>query len=269
MTQAKSRRSPKPQKQSHLISAKALRYTVLAAILVFWELAPRLGWTPEVMLAPLSATLLAGIQNFSTFGTALLYTVAELLVALAIAIFLGGACGLLLGGIKALRITILPVLASIYAVPLVILYPVLTAWIGIGPESKVIFGALYGIFPMILATAAGVQTVDAGLLTASHSMGATRAQLMWQVILPASLPSVLSGIRLCSAMAAIGVVVAEMMASTAGIGFLITQNRTMFNTAEVYFGVFLVLVLAGTLDWLVQLIEKHTTDWQPHKQVAL
>ncbi|MGB6104317.1 MAG: ABC transporter permease [Pusillimonas sp.] len=257
------------QRRRYLISPGALRYLVLAGILLFWELAPRLGWTPQVMLAPLSTTLLVGIQNFEVFGINLMFTVAQLFIALGIAISLGGACGLLLGGIKTLRLTILPVVASIYAVPLVILYPVLTAWIGIGPESKVIFGALYGIFPMILATAAGVQTVDANLLTACRSMGATRMQLMLQVMLPASFPSVLSGIRLCTAMAAIGVVVAEMMASTAGIGFLITQNRTMFNTAEVYFGVFLVLVLAGTLDWLVQLAEKHSTNWQPKKQVAI
>jgi len=259
----------KSAKHGYLISPYVLRYLVLLAILAFWEIGPRLGWVPPVMLAPLTTTLKAGIQGYDVFAPALLYTVVELLIALLLAVLVGGALGLLLGGIRGLRITLLPVVASIYAVPLVILYPLLTVWIGIGPESKVIFGALYGVFPMILATAAGVQTVDFGLILAARSMGATRSQLMTQVMLPAALPAVLSGIRLCSAMTAIGVVVAEMMASTAGIGFLITQNRTMFNTPEVYFGVFLVLILAGALDWMVQAIEKHTTSWQPHKQVSL
>jgi NitT/TauT family transport system permease protein/taurine transport system permease protein len=122
---------------------------------------------------------------------------------------------------------------------------------------------------MLLATAAGAQTVDRSLLLAARSMGATRRQLMWQVVLPAAIPSVLSGIRLGGAMTAIGVIVAEMMAATAGIGFLITQNRTMFNTAEVYFGVFLVLVLAGTLDWLVRVLERRAANWYPQKVTAL
>ena len=140
---------------------------------------------------------------------------------------------------------------------------------GIGPQSKVIFGAIYGFFPMLLATAAGIQTVDKSYLLAARSMGATRVQLMVQILLPASLPAVMSGLRIGSAMTAIGVVVAEMMASTAGIGFLITQNRTMFNTADVYFGVFLVLVLAGSLDFVIRAIEKRTLRWHPRTQVTL
>jgi NitT/TauT family transport system permease protein len=88
-------------------------------------------------------------------------------------------------------------------------------------------------------------------------------------MLPAAIPSVLSGLRLGAAMAAIGVVVAEMMAATAGIGFLITQNRTMFNTAEVYFGVILVLVLAGVLDWTIRAIERRAAGWYPQKETAL
>lgn len=246
-----------------------LRFICLAAILAFWEIGPRLGWVPPVMLAPLSATIKAGYVNAQEFANNLLYTVTELALALLLAVVLGGIGGLLLGGIKALRQTLLPIVSSIYAIPLVILYPVLSAWIGIGAESKVVFGAIYGVFPMMLATAAGIQTVDYGVILAARSMGANRMQLMSQVLMPAALPSLLSGIRLGSAMTAIGVVVAEMMGSTAGIGFSITQNRTMFNTAEVYFGVFLVLVLAGSLDWIVYVFEKRATRWNPRKKVNL
>ena len=253
----------------YLIEPRTLRLLLIGSLLLLWEIAPRLEWLPTVMLAPLSKTFMAGISNFAIFTNALTHTVIELTLALIIALSLGGVLGLVLGGFKVLRLIFLPIFASVYAIPLVILYPVLTVWIGIGPESKVIFGAMYGLFPMLLATAAGIQTVDKSYLLAARSMGATRQQLMWQILLPAALPAVLSGMRVGSAMTAIGVVVAEMVASTAGIGFLITQNRTMFNTAEVYFGVFLVLILAGTLDWFIHLLEKRTERWQPRKQVSL
>ena len=251
------------------IDPDTLRWILLGLLLAFWEIAPRLDWIPRVMLAPLSATLAAGFSSFDVFMTALAYTGFELLLALAIAISLGAALGLFLGGIRSLRETLLPIFASVYAIPLVILYPVLTAWMGIGPQSKVIFGAIYGFFPMLLATAAGIQTVDKRYLIAARSMGATRMQIMVQILLPASLPAVMSGLRIGSAMTAIGVVVAEMMASTAGIGFLITQNRTMFNTADVYFGVFLVLILAGSLDFMIRAIEKRTLRWHPRTQVTI
>lgn len=258
-----------PRSRSWFRGPIALRTFCLVAILVLWEVAPRLGWVPPVMLAPLSKTIMAGVLDFNTFFKALMYTVGELLLALGIAVSLGGLGGLLLGGIRTLRETTLPLFSSAYAIPLVVVYPLFTAWAGIGSESKVLFGAVYGFFPMLLATAAGMQTVDRGLLLVARSMGATWQQSLLQVFLPAAIPSVLSGLRLGVAMTAIGVIVAEMMAATEGIGFLITQNRTMFNTAEVYFGVILVLILAGSLDWCVRALERRTAGWYPQKVTAV
>lgn len=255
--------------QAWLRGPIALRTLCLIAVLVLWEVAPRVGWAPPVMLAPLSKTVMAGVLDYSTFSKALMFTAGELALALAIAVSLGGVGGLLLGGIRVLRETTLPLFSSAYAIPLVVVYPLFTAWAGIGPESKVLFGGVYGFFPMLLATAAGMQTVDRGLLLAARSMGATWQQSLLQVFLPAAIPSVLSGLRLGVAMTAIGVIVAEMMAATDGIGFLITQNRTMFNTAEVYFGVFLVLVLAGSLDWCVRALERRAAGWYPQKVTAV
>jgi NitT/TauT family transport system permease protein/taurine transport system permease protein len=246
---------PGKERKKAFIEPEALRLLCLAAILLFWEAAPRLEWVSPIMLAPLSTTLVTGVSKIGLFTENLVVTVGSLAAALVIAVGGGAITGLLLGSIRPLRVTLLPIMSSIYAVPLVIVYPVFTAWVGIGTESKIIFGGIYGFFPMLLATAAGVQTIDGSYLLAARSMGATRAQLIRHIMIPAALPSIISGIRIGSAMTTIGVVVAEMMAATAGIGFLITQNRTMFNTAEVYFGVFLVLLLAGAIDWAVRIIE--------------
>jgi NitT/TauT family transport system permease protein len=256
-------------KKAPLISPRALRYLMICSILLYWEIAPRLEWTSPVMLASLSETLQTGALDIANFAWHLGVTVYQLFLALMISFFGGAVAGLILGGFRPLRETLLPLMSSIYAVPLVIIYPVFTAWVGIGTESKILFGGIYGFFPMMLATAAGVQTVDNKLLIAARSMGADRKQLMLEVMLPAAIPSVMSGLRLGAAMTAIGVVVAEMMAATAGIGFLITQNRTMFNTAEVYFGVFLVLILSGVLDWTIRSIERRVAGWYPQKVTTL
>jgi NitT/TauT family transport system permease protein/taurine transport system permease protein len=251
-----------------LLDPLTLRWVCLAALLLAWELLPRLGAVPPVMLAPLSEAMAAGFRSADTFAAALATTFGQLVSALAFAYGVGAAAGLLLGSLRPLRETLLPVVSSIYAVPLVIVYPVLTAWVGIGPESKIIFGALYGFFPMALAVAAGVQTVDRQFVLVARSMGATTLQLLLRIMLPAAVPSILSGLRIGGAMTAIGVVVAEMMAATGGIGFLITQNRTMFNTADVYFGIFLVLVLAGLLDSFIGLVERRFASWYPREAIA-
>ena len=121
-----------------------------------------------------------------------------------------------------LRNLLLPVFSSLYAVPIVILYPVFTAWFGVGSESKIAFAGIYGFFPVMLSTAAGIRTIDPQFLLAARSMGATLPQQITRVIIPASIPTVFAGLRLGGALTIIGVVVSEMLTSAAGIGYLVT-----------------------------------------------
>jgi NitT/TauT family transport system permease protein len=196
------------------VSPRKLQLLIGALFLLAWEVVPRTGLVPPVILAPLSETLAVPFDHFSVFASALLATLGEIIAALAIAYIGGGITGIIVGSTRMLRISVLPLISSAYAVPLVVVYPILTAWLGIGSESKIWFGGIYGFFPMALASAAGMQTVDARYVLAARAMGATKAQLIWQVFVPAAIPALISGLRLGGALVAIGVVVAEMMAAT-------------------------------------------------------
>jgi NitT/TauT family transport system permease protein/taurine transport system permease protein len=251
---------------SRFIGPVALRWIVIGAILLLWEIAPRLEWVPPVILATPSATLLAGIEEAEIFARALLFTLGEIATALAIAYGLGGLAGVVVGASPLLRRALLPLVSSLYAIPFVVIYPVMTAWLGIGPASKVWFAGFYGFFPVVLSVAAGVQLVDRGLVLMARAAGASRTQMAMEVLLPAALPAIVSGLRIGGALTTIGVVVAEMLAATDGIGFLITQNRTMFRTPEVYFGILLVLLLAGTLDTLIGRLERRAARWRPLRE---
>ena len=106
--------------------------------------------------------------------------------------------------------------------PLVILYPVFTVWLGIGSESKIAFALIYGFLPTMLATAAGIQTIDPQLLLAARSMGATLSQRLVRVVIPAAIPTVLSALRVDSAHVFAGVllVLAMAIAFKAGIKWI-------------------------------------------------
>jgi len=160
------------------------------------------------------------------------------------------------------RLIVMPMVSSLYAVPLVILYPVFTVWLGIGPESKIAFAAIYGFLPTMLSTAAGIQTIDPQLLLAARSMGATLTQRVVRVIIPAAIPTVLSGLRIGGALVIVGVVVCEMLVSSAGIGFLISRYRTLLDSAHVFAGVLLVLVMAMVFNAIVKWIERKAAIWQ-------
>jgi NitT/TauT family transport system permease protein/taurine transport system permease protein len=154
------------------------------------------------------------------------------------------------------------VFSSLYAVPIVILYPIFTAWFGIGSQSKIMFAGAYGFFPVMLSTAAGIRTIDEQYLLAARSMGATLPQLIARVIIPASIPTVLAGLRLGGALTIIGVVVSEMLTSTSGIGYLVTMNRTILDSPRVFAAIIVVLALSIVFDIAVRAIERRTLIWQ-------
>jgi len=174
----------------------------------------------------------------------------------------GILCGALVGGVTLLRNLLLPIFSSMYAIPIVILYPIFTAWFGIGSESKIIFAGVYGFFPVMLSTAAGIRTIDEQLLLAARSMGATVPQQITRVIIPASIPTVLTGLRLGGALTIVGVVVSEMLTSAAGIGYLVTRYRTILDSPHVFGAIIMILLLSIAFDAFARAIERRTKVWQ-------
>lgn len=246
----------------HWPEPATVRKLIVAALLVAWEVVPRLGLIPELFLPSLSKVAAVLVEDRWKYAHALVVTLYEVALAMLIACGAGILVGALVGGIALLRKALLPVFSSLYAVPIVILYPVFTAWFGIGSESKIAFAGIYGFFPVMLSTAAGIQTIDPQYLLAARSMGATLPQQITRVIIPASIPTVLNGLRLGGALTIIGVVVAEMLTSAAGIGYIVTFNRTILDSARVFGGIVLILVLSIAFDQLARWVERHTLAWQ-------
>ena len=244
------------------LRARIARYCLIVALVGLWELLPRLGVVPELFLPTLSRTLQALVGSADEFAGHLGVTLYETMISLIFACGGGILTGLVLGASAPMRRLMLPIMSGLFAVPLVVLYPLFTAWFGIGEESKIIFASVYGFLPTLLGTAAGVQTIDHHLLTVARSMGATRFQQIVRVYVPATIPTVLSSLRLGGALAIVGVVVAEMLTSTAGIGFLISKYRTLLDSPHVFAAILLVLFLAIAFDLLVQWLERRTLGWR-------
>jgi len=240
----------------------SVRRLILISLLVLWELVPRTGLLPELFLPSLSSTLTVLWQDAAIYGHALWVTLYEIALAMVIACGGGILAGAAVGGLARLRKLLLPVVSSLYAVPIVILYPVFTAWFGVGSESKIAFAGIYAFFPVMLSTAAGIQTIDPQFLLAARSMGATLPQQIARVIIPASLPTVFAGLRLGGALAIIGVVVSEMLTAAAGIGYLVTLNRTILDSPRVFAAILLILLLSIAYYLLSRAIERRFVVWQ-------
>ena len=244
------------------MKASTLRWLIVIGLIVLWEALPRFGLIPELFLPALSSTLIAGWNEASEYKDALGVTLYEVGISMAFACGGGILLGAIVGSLPRPRVLIMPMVSSLYAVPLVILYPVFTVWLGIGSESKIAFASIYGFLPTMLATAAGIQTIDPQLLLAARSMGATLSQRLVRVIIPAAIPTVLSGLRVGGALVIVGVVVSEMLISSAGIGYLISRYRTILDSPHVFAGVLLVLAMAIAFNAAIKWIERKASIWQ-------
>lgn len=241
---------------------RGVRIALFVAFVIVWYIITALELiTPLILPSPVEVVGVA-ITETGTFLQALQVTLFEVAIGIALAWGIGISVGIGLGSTQISRDVFRPVFASLFAVPFILLYPIFLAWFGIGSSSKILFGAAYGMYPIILNTMAGMGSVDEKYRMAGRSMGASRVQLLTRIMLPLSVPSIISGLRIGTALVVIGVVVTEMLASTKGLGFLIRSNQTVFNTAHVYLAIILSLVIVLLVNRFLTALENRTEKWR-------
>ena len=204
------------------------RLGVIVALLVLWEVAAR-WWIDPIFLSPPSRVLMSLDTVFQTRGVpaAVRTTFFELAVAFVISVAIGLAVGLAVGLSRFSYRSIMPIILLLYGTPQITILPLFILYFGIGSASKIAFGVTHGIFPIIVTIVAGVQNIKPILMVAARSMGASRWQTFRWVIFPHMIPSFFAGMRLGMTGVLLGVLLAELYVSTAGIGYftnLFTQN---------------------------------------------
>jgi NitT/TauT family transport system permease protein len=214
----------------------------VALFLVAWEVAPRLRLVDPFFTSQPSRVLIASLDIAS--GGTLLHdagvSLSEFAVGFVLAMAIGVPLGLVLGSFQTARYLLDPPLMALYATPQLALLPIFVLWLGIGMASKVAVVFIGASIPIIVNSIAGVRQVEQPLVLAARSFCATRRDVFRKVILPASLPAVMIGIRLGLSRAVLGVVVAEMYVSQDGIGNQIMRLGSAFRVDHLLVYVLLV-----------------------------
>ena len=242
---------------------------VMLALVAAWEGTFRAGVLNPLLFGSPSLVAAAAMKDGARFLSAFQVTAYEMAVAVAISWIGGVAAGVAIGMTRFTALLLAPLLSAVIALPLVVLYPAFVAWIGIGPPSKIAYGAAAGFFPVALATVYGVRSIDERFVTMAQAMGASRFQALTRVVVRLALPAIVSGLRVGTSIAIIAVVQSEMLAATDGIGFWISYHRTLFNVGHVYLGIILVLIVAVAANWLLSLIERRTGRWRETLHAAV
>jgi ABC-type nitrate/sulfonate/bicarbonate transport system permease component len=166
------------------------------------------------------------------------------------------ALGLLVGLCVPIRLMVEPVIEFIRPIPPLAFLPMFLVWFGLGEASKVAFIGYTTFFPMFVAIAASVVRVDVMLLRAAASLGATRADLIRRVVLPAAMPGVIVALRVGVGLALFVIVGAEFMGADAGLGHFIMEGRTFFNPAQIVLGALVLGVLGSLINALLLAAER-------------
>ena len=192
---------------------------------------------------------------------ALRVTFWELGIAFVLSVVIGLVIGLPLGLAPFARRSFMPIILLLYGTPQVTILPLFVLYFGIGPASKIAFGVSHGFFPVIVTIVAGVQNIKPILLTSARSMGASRYQILRHIVFPHMIPSFFAGMRLAMTGVLLGVLLAELYVSTAGIGYFTTLFTQSFDPTRLLGLVALLAAMAIVLNEIVRRAEVHFSRW--------
>jgi NitT/TauT family transport system permease protein len=245
--------------RSHPNLIRLLSVTVFFA---WWEYAGR-DANPLFMTYP-SAILRAAwaLTESGELPQAFIASMIPFLIGLVISIVGGIIIGIIIGQVWLLEYMLDPFLNALYAVPRVALIPLIILWAGLETTGKVVVITSIAIFPVIVNTYSGIKDVRGNLIEIGRAYGASELQIFTKIILPASVPYIMAGIRLAVGLAIIGFIVAEFFTAITGLGGIIVLYANNFATAKLFVPIIVTGLLGIALAELVAAIERRLSRWR-------
>jgi ABC-type nitrate/sulfonate/bicarbonate transport system permease component len=235
----------------------------MVALLGAWELVGRQQET-TLFFVPISKVVVALGELIRTgeFWAAYGQTIVPFIWGWVLALAVGIGVGLVIGRFRPMLQLATPYLTFLNALPISTLVPVAVILLGIGYPSRVLVVFLFAVVEITLNTAAGVRYVDRELIEMGRSFNATEWRLFKKVILPASGPGIMAGVRIGTGRAVVGMVVVEMLLVAVGVGRLILRYRGRFQSANLYAVVLSLIVFGIVLLTLARRVERRVSRWK-------
>jgi NitT/TauT family transport system permease protein len=242
-----------------------LRLLVAAVILVTWQIVgqrnPLFTSYPTAVAQAAWNEITTGVL-FSAIGES-----AEVLaIGLLLAVVAGVAIGLVVGRYSLVASSVEWLLSALNSTPLLALIPLIIVWFGLGIESKVFTVFSLTVFSMIFNTAAGVQEVDKNILDVGRAFVASEGQVFRKIILPSSVPFIMTGLRISIGRALIGTVAAEFFTGIGGLGGLIQKYGASYSTNYMLVPVLTLMLLGVILTAIARWLERAVAPWRERKQ---
>lgn len=231
-------------------------------VLLLWQyfgrnINPIFGSYPSAIAAAGWEMLISG-----ELGAALLESIKPFVVGFALSMVIGVPLGLMLGRFRVFEAAFGIFVTGGYAMPLVALVPLLVLWLGLGFWVKAAVIFLMCIFPIAINTWLGVKVVPKTLIEVGHAFVAPNSVILSRIVLPATLPYIIAGVKLSVGRGVVAMVIAEFFTAISGLGGIIINSATNFETARMFVPIIVLMVLATLLNALVGWVERQVAPWQ-------
>jgi len=241
---------------TRLPQAATDRLLLLVGLIAAWQL---LHWIagPAVITSPLGTVRkLGAIMAESDFPGHAYETGRAFLTALCISLLGGLAAGLVLGASRLSGEVAEPILVALYSIPKITLYPVILLLFGLGISAKIAFGALHGIIPVTLFSMNAVRNIRGVYLRSARAMRLSPLQTARHILVPATLPEIVSGFRVGFALTLLGTLIGEMFASQRGIGYMLIKAMEINDVATIMALALLLITLATLASWALLALDR-------------
>ncbi len=246
-------------------SVQRALYPVVGVLLVLlaWQAACIAWKMPSAVLPTPVEVAQAVIKYAGVLAGEGWVTLKATLYGFGLALLIGIPIAVAVSSFRWVNLMFYPLLVALQSVPKVALAPILLVWLGTGMESKLAIAWLVAFFPVIVDTAAGLQSTPKELLELARSLRTSRWKVFTKIQFPAALPFVITGAKVAMTLAVIGAVIGEFVGSSEGLGFLLLSATSQINTPLAFAALFALSVLGMAAYGLVVLAEKALAGWLP------
>ena len=265
MTSAQSQ--PKKSSVPREVNITLISSMTIVVLLAIWWCVTALGWidalflpSPGAVLDRLQDLMVNGYMSISLWSH-IGASLGRIGTALVAAVITAIPVGIAIGRNKVIRGVVDPIIEFYRPIPPLAYLPLIVIWCGIGELSKVLLIYLAIFAPIVIATATGVRSVDQAKIRAAQSLGATPLQMIKYVVLPSSLPSILTGIRIGLGVGWSTLVAAELVGASEGLGFMVQSSSQLLATDVVIVGILIIAVIAFALEIGLRRLQKKLVPW--------
>jgi len=240
----------------------------LAALIGLWQLSASTGVLADLLgldpiLVPSPAEIASSLwESRSLLAENAWVTLQEILLGFLIGLAAGLGFAFVVRPFETLRLTFYPLIVASQAIPILVFAPILVIWFGYGIGPKLVVVALVCFFPIAVATADGLRSVDPEATKMMRTLDASRGQLLWRLEAPSALPFTFSGAKIGVTFAPIAAVFGEWVGADSGLGHLILQDNALLETSRVFAAAFLLSAMAIGLYAILAFAERRVVTWR-------